>query len=301
MTPRIQSDVVVGLGREGSSPDVLDARAAVLYADDPMVLRGDGCFETLLVRDGRPCLPAAHLARLVASAGIIGLPAPDVEGFRAAAGVAVSRWRGGEAVLRLLYGRVRGDGSPGYETRAYETRGYVTVSAIPDRVRTARRDGVTAVTLDRGVPAYDVDDAPWSLARVKSLSYASFAAAQRHAERLGATDVVLVSSDGFVLEGSRSTVVVAPRAGLLQTPPQSSPLLPGITADALFAEAGRRGWRCEFEPLRVEDLLAAQGLWLLSSVTLAARVHTLDGAHLPVAPMASEVAEMVDAAVVAGD
>jgi 4-amino-4-deoxychorismate lyase len=292
MAPRSDADVVVGLGAPGSGPEVLDAGAAVLYADDPMVLRGDGVFETLLLRDGRPCLLAAHLARLAGSADTIGLAAPDVDRFRAAIGLAVSRWRGGEAVLRLLYGRGREGGSAGRRAT-----GYVTVSALPERVGAARRDGVTAVTLDRGVPAYDVDDAPWSLARVKSLSYGWFAAAQRHAERQGATDVVLVSSDGFVLEGSRSTVVIAPRAGVLQTPPSSSPLLPGITADALFTVARRRGWRCESERLRVEDLHTAQGLWLLSSVTLAARVSVLDGATLPAAPMAAEVAELVDAAV----
>jgi 4-amino-4-deoxychorismate lyase len=266
---------------------VLDAHAAVLYADDPMVLRGDGVFETLLVRDGTPCLLEAHLARLVASADTIGLQAPDVDRFRAAVGVAVSRRNGGEAVLRLLYGRSR-DGA---------SMGFVTVSALPDRVRVARRDGVTAVTLDRGVPAYDVGAAPWSLARVKSLSYASFAAAQRHAERLGANDVVLVSSDGFVLEGSRSTVVIAPCAGVLRTPPPSLPLLQGTTANALFAAARSHGWRCEQGHLRVEDLHAAQGVWLLSSVTLAARVRVLDGVVLPVSPMAAEVAELVDAAV----
>jgi 4-amino-4-deoxychorismate lyase len=33
---------------------------------------------------------------------------------------------------------------------------------------------------------------------------------------------------------------------------------------------------------------------LLSSVTLSARVHTLDGVALPHAPMAAKVAELVD-------
>jgi 4-amino-4-deoxychorismate lyase len=282
MTPRADADVIVGLDGE-----VIDARAAVLYADDPMVARGDGVFETLLIRDRQPCLLTAHLARLAASADAIGLPVPDAGRLRAAVGVAVSHWTASEGVLRVLYGRGRGGGSTGF----------VTVSDLPERVRTARRAGVTAVTVDRGMPAYDVDTAPWSLARVKSLSYAPFAAAQRHAERLGAADAVLVSSDGFVLEGARSSVVIAPRPGVLQTPAQRSPLLPGTTAQALFTLARSRGWRCDVERLRVDDLHAAQGLWLLSSVTLAARVTALDGAALPVAPMAAEVSELVDAAV----
>ena len=282
MTPRPPAGVIVDLdGR------TIDSSDAVVYADDPTVLRGDGVFETILVRHGRPCLLAAHLDRLSSSAATTGLPAPDDQRWRGAVAAAVSRWTGGDAVLRLIYGSGRG-GVP---------TAFVTVSAVPDRVATARRDGVSAVTLDRGFAAYDAGAAPWSLARVKSLSYAPFAAAQRQAERQGATDVVMVSSDGFVLEGSRSAVVVAPSPGVLQTPPPTAPILPGTTARALLDTAGERGWRCEHRWLRVSDLAAAQGIWLVSSVTLAARVHTLDGERLPPSPMSAEVAALVDAAI----
>jgi 4-amino-4-deoxychorismate lyase len=278
MTPRTPAVVVVDL-----ADGVLDPHTPVLRADDPMIARGDGVFETLLVRDGRACLLDAHLARLAASAATIGLPPLDASGWRAAIATALARWPGGEAVLRLLYGR-RAAGSP---------TAMVTVAAVPDRVVAARRDGVAAVTLNRGSPG-DGAVAPWSLAGVKSLSYAVFAAAQREAERLGASDVVLVGSDGYVLEGSRSSVVVAPEPGVLRTPARSSPILPGTTVDALFDVAVQRGWRCERAPIRVTDLGVAQGLWLLSSVTLAARVHTLDGVALQHAAMAAEVAELVD-------
>ena len=72
-----------------------------------------------------------------------------------------------------------------------------------------RRDGVSAVTLDRGLPANGVDAMPWLLAGAKTLSYAVNMAALRHAARQGAGDVIFVSSDGYILEGPRSTVVIA--------------------------------------------------------------------------------------------
>jgi 4-amino-4-deoxychorismate lyase len=50
--------------------------------------------------------------------------------------------------------------------------------------------------------------------------------------------------------------------------------------------------------LKPADLLAAQGVWLVSSMTLAARVHTLDGRPLPPNRLAAEVAALVDAAIV---
>ncbi len=71
---------------------VLDAQAPSVHADDPMLLRGDGVFETLLVRGGRPCLLGAHLARLATSAAVTGLAAPEPARWRHAVAVAVARW-----------------------------------------------------------------------------------------------------------------------------------------------------------------------------------------------------------------
>ncbi|MGA9614116.1 MAG: aminodeoxychorismate lyase, partial [Mycobacterium sp.] len=67
---------------------------------------------------------------------------------------------------------------------------------------------------------------------------------------------------------------------------------------ALFAVARTKGYDCDYRALRVADLFAAQGIWLVSSMTLAARVHTLDGRELPSAPLVAEFAGLVDAAIV---
>jgi 4-amino-4-deoxychorismate lyase len=202
---------------------------------------------------------------------------------------AAALWTGdGDAVLRLVLGRGRASGPTAF----------VTVSAVPERALVARRDGVAAVTVGR---ATGDGHAPWSVAGVKSLSYAPNTAALRHAERVGAQDVVFVGSDGSVLEGPRSAVLIATDDRALLTPPASLPILPGTTVRAVFDEARERGLVCEEHPIDVAELVAAQGVWLLSSVTLAARVHTLDGVPLRHAPMAAEVAGLVDAAILRAD
>ncbi len=271
---------------------VHDPDVPLLCGDDLAAVRGDGVFETLLVRDGRACLVEAHLQRLTHSAGMLDLPEPDLAAWRAAIATAASHWAAStpdEAALRLVYTRGRESGSA--------PTAYVTVQPLADRVADARRDGISAVVLDRGLPSAGTDAMPWLLAGAKTLSYAVNMAALRHAARLGADDVVFVSSDGHILEGPRSTVVIASDDCLL-TPPPWFPILRGTTQQALFEVARGKGFDCDYRALTLADLFAAQGVWLISAITLGARVHTLDGRRLPPAPLSGEFAALVDAAVI---
>ncbi len=288
-----QTRVIVTLDGETHPPDT-----PLLHADDLAVVRGDGVFETLLVRDGAPCLVESHLLRLVQSARLMDLPAPDLPGWRRAIGVATRQWiehTAGEGAMRLIYSRGRESDT--------EPTAYVMVAAVPERVTAVRRDGIAAITLDRGLPATGIDAMPWLLAGAKTLSYAVNMAALRYAARQGAGDVIFVSSDGYVLEGPRSTVVIAiesETAGgnpCLLTPPPWYPILRGTTQQALFEVARAKGYDCDYRALRISDLFAAQGIWLVSSMTLAARVHTLDGRLLPPSPMAAEFATLIDSAI----
>jgi 4-amino-4-deoxychorismate lyase len=273
-----------------------DPRTPLLHADDLAAVRGDGIFESLLVRDGQPCLLESHLGRLTQSARMMDLPEPDLSRWRTAIAAATAAWTergGGEGVLRLIYSRGRESGS--------EPTAFAMIGAVAGRVAAARTDGVAAVTLARSLPAEAGSDMPWLLAGAKTLSYAVNMAALRHAERQGAGDVIFISSEGNVLEGPRSTVVIATtidgRLGLL-TPPPWYPILRGTTQQALFEVARNKGYDCDYKALRSTDLHAAQGVWLVSSITLAARVHTLDGMPLRRSPIATEMSELVDAAIV---
>lgn len=276
---------------------VLEPGTPLLHADDLAVVRGDGVFETLLVRDGRACLVEPHLQRLTHSSRLMDLPEPDLPSWRHAIEAATRQWSGGtadEGALRLIYTRGR-ESSPTVPTA------YVMVNPVPERVAAVRRDGVSVITLDRGLPAVGADAMPWLLAGAKTLSYAVNMAVLRHAARQGAGDVIFVSSDGYVLEGPRSTVVIAvdgQESPCLLTPPPWYPILRGTTQQALFEVARDKGYDCDYRALRVTDLFDAQGIWLISSMTLAARVHTLDGRRLPRSPLAPAVAELVDAAIV---
>ncbi|WP_345352446.1 aminodeoxychorismate lyase [Rhodococcus olei] len=268
---------------------VRDPDAPLLHADDLAAVRGDGVFETILIRDGAPCTLELHLARLGNSAAALDLPRPDAGAWRAAIAVAADEWGGDrEGIMRLVYSRGRESGG--------KPTAYLTIGPVAERVIAARRDGISVCTLARGYSVDVAATAPWQLLGAKTLSYATNMAALRHAHTEGADDVIFTSSEGLVLEGPRSTVLVA-RDRTLITPPVEHGILPGTTQQALFEIAGSHRFRCEVAALRPADLIAADGVWLLSSVTLAARVHTLDGLALPEPDIAGEVSSLVDLAV----
>ncbi|SFP74792.1 4-amino-4-deoxychorismate lyase [Amycolatopsis arida] len=252
-----------------------DPDAAHLRVDDLGVLRGDGIFETVLVVDGRPRELGPHLDRLARSAAMLDLPEPDGAAWERLARRVIDRWSGpAEMALKLVCTRGR-EGDPTAAPTAFA----LGMEIDPAVIR-ARAEGVAAVTLDRGIDPGLAERAPWLLLGAKALSYAVNMAALREAARRGAADVIFTASDGSVLEGPTSTVVVA-RGRTLYTPPPTIGILPGTTQAAVFRAAERAGWTTKLEPLRVEDLHGADGVFLASSVRKVTRVHTLDGTPLP--------------------
>lgn len=256
---------------------VADFAAPQVRITDLSVTRGDGVFETIAVIGGHPQALEPHLARLVHSAALLDLPVPATHVWREAvlAGVADYLTRNGgadvELYAKLIYTRgVEGEGRPS---------GWLFVDAGEDFSQA--RLGIRVVTLDRGLRHDVAETSPWLLAGAKTLSYAVNRAAQREAVRRGADDVLFVSSDGFALEGPTSNVVTL-RDGVVRTPNTDQGILAGTTQAAVFDFFAGRGLRTEFAPLTLDDVVASDALWLVSSVRQAAPVTHLDGREYPV-------------------
>ncbi|MBU3061209.1 aminodeoxychorismate lyase [Nocardia sp. NEAU-G5] len=278
---------------------VRDPDAPLLSADDIGALRGDGVFETILVREGKACALELHLARLRRSAQALDLPEPNLARWRSAIEIAAKEWgteREGQLRTVLTRGREGATTSrvtSGPLSDAPESTAYVLVSAVAERVNKARAEGISVITLPRGISVELAQNAPWLLLGAKTLSYATNMSALRFAARQNADDVIFTSTEHRVLEGPRSTVVIQ-RDKQLLTPPARNGVLPGITQRALFAEAERAGWECQYKSFFTADLITADSVWLLSSITLAARVSSLDGLRCSAPDCAPEIVELVN-------
>ncbi len=242
--------------------------------DNTGVLRGDGIFETVLVVDGRPRELGPHLDRLARSAAMLDLPEPDLVAWEGAVQQVIDNWQGSsEIAVKLVYTR-GSEGDPDAEPFCYALG-----MEIDEKVKRARSEGIAVALLDRGFGPEIAERAPWLLLGAKTLSYAVNLAALREAARRGADDVVFTATDGSVLEGPTSTVVmVAGRT--LYTPPPTVGILPGTTQRAVFRAAEAAGWTVKVENIPASELLSADGLFLASSVRKVTRVHTVDGTRL---------------------
>lgn len=262
-----------------------------LYFDDSAVTRGDGVFETLLVRGGKAVKAGRHLDRFTASARAMGLPDVDTRQWERATAEAAAEWAAAndDAEARCTWTYSHGRASSGLPTA------WVIVQGLSPETLELRERGVKVVTTTRG---YTLSDTPeWFPGGAKTLSYANTAAALRWAREQGAEDVLFLDSpEGKVLEGATSSVIVVKPGRKLRTPPSGAGVLAGTTQAAIFDLAEARGWRCSARELTYEDLFEAESVWLVSSTRMAVRVRKLDGRKLPGGPLDDEVRELVDAA-----
>jgi 4-amino-4-deoxychorismate lyase len=262
-SPASVSAVVAALG-----VGLIDPATPVVRADDPGVTRGDGCFEGCRLRDGAIDKLDAHLARMQRSAAALEIPF-DVGEWRALIELAVGAWpHAGEAALKLLLTRGPTDAGP---------NGFVSIGPLPPDYARQRREGLRVITLSRGLTSDAFTDAPWLLGGVKTLSYAVNMAAHREALRRGADDVIFVSADGSVLEAPTGSVVWAVGRTLRTTPTGATGILASTTQALLFERAQAAGWRTETALVGVDDLHAADVVWLVSSVRGPVDVAVLDG------------------------
>jgi 4-amino-4-deoxychorismate lyase len=273
--------VVLGAG----GPSLADARSPFLRPDDLGVLRGDGVFERFLVRSGQPRHFEDHLERMARSASMVALEMPPEPAWRDAVALAVDAWSGpSEWEVRLVCTRGPEEGGP--------PTAYVLGQELSPTVLRQRRDGVGVLTLERWLPSGIGERAPWLLLGAKTLSYAPNMAAKRWAESQGADDAIFVGADGKVWEAETSAVVAAFGRRLV-SPSPSVGILDSVSVKRLFAAGVGAGWETCREDLTVEDLFAADGVWLSSSLRFA-RVHTLDGKALPSAPAHDELAALAE-------
>lgn len=236
-----------------------EARVSVL---DRGFLFGDGVYEVIPVYGGKPLRLAEHLRRLDQS----------LAGIRMASPLTDSEWA--DIFGRLIRGRddqylylqVTRGAAPKRD-HAIPPEIVPTVFVMCSPIAPIPLDGIRAVTLD---------DIRWRYCHIKAITLLANVLLRQEAVDRGAMEAILVR-DGWVTEGAASNIFIVKDNELI-TPPKSNELLPGITRDLVLELAREHGAAAEERTFRVEEMIAADEIWITSSTREILPVIELDGA-----------------------
>jgi len=231
--------------------------------------RGDGIFETVGISHGRVHAVDEHLRRFARSAGILDLPEPNAALFRAAVELGIRELQPGDREAYCKYVLTRGIEGTDQPT------GWAYLDFNPDWT-TQRTEGIAVVLLSRGYPLDVQTASPWLLQGAKTLSYAVNRSVLREAARRGADDVVFTTTDGHLLEGPTSSLVMK-FGNTVVTPAMEGGVLHGTTQIDTFAFFEGLGFETVYRAVEVGELADADAAWMTNSQRLAAAITSVDG------------------------
>lgn len=243
---------------------VADVRISPL---DRGFLYADSVYEVIPVFAGQSFLLEPHLSRLERSLREISIRNPHsraewtgiVEGL-------ISQNGGGSLAVYLQVSRGADSGRdhafPGPHVPP-------TVFGMASPISEPHPDRV-------GIRAITRADLRWGRCDIKSTALLANILARQEASAAGAGEAILLRN-GFLSEGSASSVIVVEK-GVLIRPPAGHEVLPGTTTDAVFALARQCGLPYRDEPISESRLRSADELWIAAATRGVAPVVELDGA-----------------------
>jgi len=250
---------------------IVDAAQPVLTAFDRGFQLGDGIFETLRARAGRPTELAEHIARLRGSAAGLAIPLPgDVEAIVAQAIdelLAAEKLAGpdDDASVRITISRgaFYGRGLLPPDEHPAPT---IVVQAWPVPPTPASHLEIGLHLIASGVRR----DPENPLSALKTTSRADYVYARVEARAAGADDALFLTIDGFLSETTSANLFVVRAvpdgAPELATPSLACAILPGTTRDWILRWAASAGLRPKEGWLTTRDLAEADEAFLSSSV-----------------------------------
>jgi branched-chain amino acid aminotransferase len=258
--------------------EVLSAAGAHLSVFDRGFQLGDGIFETLRARGGRPTELDAHLARLHRSADGLDIDLPPGIDERLAGGIAAVLAADGldgpdgDASIRITVSRgafrARGVLPPETVPATIAIQVWPVVAAPVDHIERGLHLITSAVRRDPRNP----------LAALKTTSRAEYVYARLEARRAGADDALFLTIDDHISEGTSANIFMVRRGSELATPSLDCAILPGTTRSWLLSWAVEVGLTPVEGRLTRADLATADEAFLSSSVAGILPVTRFDGA-----------------------
>ena len=238
------------------------ARISVM---DRGFLFGDGVYEVIPVYGRQPFRLEDHLRRLQQSLDGIRLANPlDEATWREhiARIVAQAPWPDVGVYLQVTRG-------PGPRDHAFPADIQPTVFLMPLALGSPH-----AEILQTGVAAITATDNRWLRCNLKTTSLLANVLLRQLSVDAECAETILLR-DGWLTEGSASSVFIV-QEGVIQTPPETELMLPGITYEILLELARGEDMPHQVCPISEATLRAAEEIWITSSTKEILAVTRLD-------------------------
>ena len=129
--------------------------------------------------------------------------------------------------------------------------------------------------VEKGGAAVSAQDNRWLRCDIKSISLIGNCLLRQISAEAGAAETILFR-DGKLTEASASNVFIVKR-GVIQSPPKSNLILPGITYDVVTELARANNLPLEFREVSEAEVRAADEIWVTSSSKEVLAIVELDG------------------------
>ncbi len=233
------------------SGEIIPAAEASIDIADPAFLHGSAVFTTMLASRGTVFRFDRHLKRLSDNVNVLGLDVEVTTGQLVSGMYAVIDANGlSEARCRITL-------TPGPPDRKPVT--LMTADPLPDYPAAWHRDGIAVVVTS--LKQFSGDP----MAGRKTACYLPRILARREAAAKGSEEALWFTTDNHLAEACFSNVFLVLN-GTVRTPPKDTPVLPGVTREAVLELCAERDIPADEEGrLTVDDMLDAEEVFLTSA------------------------------------
>lgn len=227
--------------------------ATAISLQDRGLAYGDGLFETILVRSGKPLLLDEHLARLQRGCSVLGLE-PDLAALQQELASLLAHPAARDTVLKITL--TREAAGRGYRPLTAACNRLLTLHAVPDYRARAPEQGIAMFVCNQRLARQPV------LAGLKHLNRLEQVLASREWPDESFLEGLMLDTEGLVIEGTR-TNIFAVIGGQLLTPTLDNCGVRGVMRDWLLRRFGNMAGERMFT---LGQLRAASEIFICNSV-----------------------------------
>jgi len=245
--------------------EILPIEQAKVPVLDRGFIFGDGIYELVPVYSRVPFRLEEHLARLERSLREVRIKNPYTR----------TQWR--DVIQRLIAAQPFEDQGLYFQvTRGVAKRDHAFPQGVEPTVFAMSNPLVSppAALVERGAAARSGEDFRWRRCDIKSISLIGNCMLRQVSADAGAAETILFR-DGKLTEASASNVFVV-KSGVIQAPPKSNLILPGITYDVVVELARDAALPLGFRDIPEAEVRAADEVWVTSSSKEVLAIVSLD-------------------------